>query len=131
MDTNVQVLSRSGGTETKNLSCMSSDIYGLLIKGEHKMNLVRKITQYQASDGTCFSSEAEAEAYEEMLRNPHFKQLKEKVEQLERTVAHLQHDLLMERSKNPFSDVAINRPPYQQPMYSYQAYNPATGKVEQ
>ena len=130
MDTNVQVLSGSGGTETENLSCMSSDIYGLLTR-EHKMNLVRKITQYQATDGTCFSSEAEAEAYEEMLRNPHFKQLKEKVEQLERTVSHLQHDLLIERTKNPFRDIQINRPPYQQPMFSYEAYNPATGKVEQ
>lgn len=33
MDTNIQVLSGSGGTETENLSCMSSDIYGLLTKG--------------------------------------------------------------------------------------------------
>lgn len=94
------------------------------------MNLVREIKQYQATDGACFDTREEAEAYEEMLQNPHFKKLKEKVEQLERTVSHLQHDLLMERSKNPFRDIQINRPPYQQPMYTeplpnYTAMNPA------
>lgn len=94
-------------------------------------SLIREIKQYQATDGTCFYTREEAEAYEEMLRNPHFKQLKEKVEQLERTVTHLQHDLLIERTKNPFKDIQINRPPYQQPMFSHEAYNPATGKVEQ
>lgn len=87
--------------------------------------MVKEIKQYQATDGTCFGTRVEAEQYEEMLQNPHYKTLKEKVEQLERTVNHLQHDLLMERSKNPFKDVMINRPPYLQP--SYTAYNPTTG----
>lgn len=99
------------------------------------MNLVREIKQYQATDGTCFNTRAEAEQYEEMLQNPHFKKLKEKVEQLERTVNHLQHDLLIERSKNPFKDVMINRPPFQQPMYSeplpnYTAVNPEQKEVK-
>ena len=92
--------------------------------------MVKEIKQYQATDGTCFGTRVEAEQYEEMLQNPHFKQLKEKVEQLERTVSHLQYDLITERSKNPFRDVAINRPPYQQPspmLYNHEAYNPATG----
>ena len=87
--------------------------------------MVKEIKQYQATDGTCFGTRVEAEQYEEMLQNPHYKTLKEKVEQLERTVNHLQHDLLMERSKNPFKDVMINRPSYLQP--SYTAYNPTTG----
>lgn len=93
------------------------------------MNLVREIKQYQTTDGTCFSTKEEAEQYAEMLKNPHFKKLKEKVKQLERTVNHLQHDLLMERSKNPFKDIMTNRPPYQQPMYT--AYNPVTRGEEQ
>lgn len=66
-----------------------------------------------ASDGTEFVDRESAEKYEEVMQNPHYKKLKEKVEQLERSVEHLQHDLLMERSKNPFRDVQINRPPYQ------------------
>ena len=66
-----------------------------------------------ASDGTEFVDRESAEKYEEIMQNPHYKKLKEKVEQLERSVEHLQHDLLMERSKNPFRDVQINRPPYQ------------------
>lgn len=62
-----------------------------------------------ASDGTEFTERKDAVAYEEIMQNPHYKKLKEKVEQLERTVEHLQHDLLMERSKNPFRDVALNQ----------------------
>ena len=71
-----------------------------------------------ASDGTEFKKKNDALAYEEIMQNPHYKKLKEKVEQLERSVEHLQHDLLIERSKNPFRDVQINRPPYQRgPFY--------------
>lgn len=95
------------------------------------MNLVREIKQYQTTDGTCFSTREEAEQYAEMLKNPHFKKLQERIEQLERTVTHLQHDLLIERTKSPFRDIQINRPPYQQPMFSHEAYNPATGRKEQ
>lgn len=46
------------------------------------MNLVREIKQYQATDGTCFDTRAEAEQYEEMLQNPHFKKLQEQIEKL-------------------------------------------------
>ena len=62
-----------------------------------------------ASDGTEFVDRESAEKYEEVMQNPHYKELKAKVEQLERTIEHLQHDLLMERSKNPFRDVALNQ----------------------
>lgn len=119
---------------------MSSDIYGHLIKGAKMKNEKKNLTGrsqlvgnsaivekrvWVASDGTEFADKESAEKYEEIMQNPHYKTLKEKVEQLERTVNHLQHDLLMERSKNPFKDVTINRPPYLQP--SYMAYNPTTG----
>ena len=60
-----------------------------------------------ASDGTEFVDRESAEKYEEIMQNPHYKTPKEKVEQLERTVSHLQHDLLMERSKNPFAPTAV------------------------
>lgn len=80
-----------------------------------------------ASDGTEFADRESAEKYEEIMQNPQYKMLKEKVEQLERTVSNLQYDLLIERSKNPFKDIMTNKPPYQQPMFPHEAYNPATG----
>ena len=51
-----------------------------------------------ASDGTEFLDKASAEKYEEVLQNPYYKELKTKVEQLERTIEHLQHDLTLSRS---------------------------------
>lgn len=89
------------------------------------MNLVREIKQYQATDGTCFSTRAEAEQYEEMLQNPHFKKLQERIEKLEADLVALRTEV---STKTWFRDVQINRPPYQM---SYMAYNPATGHPEQ
>lgn len=51
-----------------------------------------------ASDGTEFVDKASAEKYEEVLQNPYYKELKTKVEQLERTIEHLQHDLTLSRT---------------------------------
>lgn len=92
------------------------------------MNLVREIKQYQAPDGTCFNTKEEAEQYAEMLKNPHFKKLQERIEKLESDLLALKADVA---SKTWTPSAIINRPPYQQPMYSYQAYNPATGRKEQ
>lgn len=91
------------------------------------MNMVREIKQYQATDGTCFGTRAEAEKYEEMLQNPHFKKLQERIEKLETDLSALRIEV---STKSWFRDVQINRPPYQQPI-SYMAYNPATGQPEQ
>lgn len=80
-----------------------------------------------ASDGTEFADRESAEKYEEVLQNPFYKGSKTKVEELKAKVERLQHDLLIERSKNPFKDIMTNRPPYQQPMFSHEVYSPATG----
>lgn len=92
------------------------------------MNLVREIKQYQATDGTCFNTKEEAEQYEEMLRNPHFKKLQERIEKLESDLLALKVEVA---SKTWTPSAVINRPPYQQPIYSYEAYNQATGRKEQ
>lgn len=95
------------------------------------MNMVREIKQYQATDGTCFGTRAEAEQYEEMLQNPHFKKLQERIEKLEADLSALRIEV---STKTWFRDVQINRPPYQQPdtmLFDHQAYNPATGRPEQ
>lgn len=92
-----------------------------------KMNLVREIKQYQTTDGTCFSTREEAEQYAEMLKNPHFKKLQERIEKLEADLSALRTEV---STKTWFRDVQINRPPYQQPM-PYMAYNTATGLPEQ
>lgn len=95
------------------------------------MNLVREIKQYQATDGTCFDTRPEAEQYEEMLQNPHFKKLQERVEKLEAGLAALRTEV---STKSWIRDVQINRPPYQQPgtmLFDHYAYNPATGAPEQ
>lgn len=93
------------------------------------MNLVREIKQYQATDGTCFGTRVEAEEYEEMLQNPHFKKLQERIEKLESDLLTLKAEVA---SKTWTPPAVINRPPYQQPMmFSHEAYNPATGRREQ
>lgn len=100
------------------------------------MNMIREIKQYQATDGTCFNTREEAEQYEEMLQNPHFKKLQERIEKLETEnkdlsdkIGKLEIGLAALRTevstKSWFQDVQINRPPYQRPI-SYTAYNPAT-----
>ena len=88
--------------------------------------MIREIKQYQATDGTCFNTREEAEQYEEMLQNPHFKKLQERVEKLEADLSALRIEVL---KKGQFRDFAINRPPYQQPVL-YTGYNPATRKPE-
>lgn len=95
------------------------------------MNLVREIKQYQATDGTCFDTREEAEQYEEMLQNPHFKKLQERIEKLEADLSALRTEV---STKSWFRDVQINRPPYQRPdmmLFDHQAYNAATGLPEQ
>lgn len=87
------------------------------------MNLVKKITQYQTTDGTCFSSEAEAEAYEEMLRNPHFKKIQDRVARLERDMLEMEAKIASLRSEP-------TRPMWPQgpiATLNHEAYNPATG----
>ena len=91
------------------------------------MKIIREIKQYQATDGTCFGTREEAEQYEEMLQNPHFKKLQERIEKLEADLSALRIEV---STKLGFQDMHINHPPYQQPM-SYMTYNPATGRPEQ
>lgn len=88
--------------------------------------MIREIKQYQTTDGTCFNTREEAEQYEEMLQNPHFKKLQERVEKLEADLSALRTEV---STKSWISDVRINRPPYQQPM-PYMTYNTATGRPE-
>ena len=95
------------------------------------MNLVREIKQYQATDGTCFGTRGEAEEYEEMLQNPHFKKLQERIEKLEADLSALRIEV---STKTWFRDAMINRPPYQRPdmmSFDHQAYNAVTGQPEQ
>lgn len=92
-----------------------------------KMNSIKEIKQFQATDGTCFDTWDEAVQYEEMLQNPHFKKLQERIEKLEADLSALRIEV---STKTWFQDVRINRPPYQQPI-SYTAYNPATKQAEQ
>ena len=77
--------------------------------------MIQEIKQYQTTDGTCFGTRVEAEEYEEMLQNPHFKKLQERIEKLEADLSALRIEV---STKSWFQDVRINRPPYQQPMYS-------------
>lgn len=58
------------------------------------MNMIREIKQYQATDGTCFGTRVEAEEYEEMLQNPHFKKLQERIEKLENEVRELRAEII-------------------------------------
>lgn len=57
------------------------------------MKLVREIKQYQATDGACFNTREEAEQYEEMLQNPHFKKLQERIEKLEQEIRTMKMDI--------------------------------------
>ena len=94
------------------------------------MKMIREIKQYQTTDGTCFNTREEAEQYEEMLQNPHFKKLQERVEKLEADLVALRVEV---STKSWIGDVRINRPPYQQPgttLFGHYAYNPATGQPE-
>lgn len=56
--------------------------------------MIREIKQYQATDGTCFGTRVEAEEYEEMLQNPHFKKLQERIEKLENEVRELRAEII-------------------------------------
>ena len=97
------------------------------------MNLIREIKQYQATDGTCFGTRVEAEEYEEMLQNPHFKKLQERIEKLENEVRELRTEIIGIRTTPKINPDIY---PWQQPQvrftpFSYQAYNNATGLPEQ
>lgn len=93
--------------------------------------MIKEIKQYQAADGSCFASKAEAEAYEEMLRNPHFKKIQDRIEQLE-------HEILAMKAEIATLHRAPAKPSWPggpQVMFNgddrvplcHEVYNPATG----
>ena len=73
------------------------------------MNMIREIKQYQAPGGTCFNTKEEAEEYAELLKNPQFKKLQERIEKLEADLSALRIEV---STKSWFRDAVINRPPY-------------------
>lgn len=85
--------------------------------------MIKEIKQYQAADGSCFASKTEAEAYEEMLRNPHFKKIQDRIEQLERDILAMKADIAT-LHREPARPSWPGRP---QVMLNSEAYNPATG----
>ena len=88
---------------------------------------IKEIKKYQTEDGSVFDTQKEAEEYAELLKNPHFKKLQERIEKLEADLSALRIEV---STKTWFRDAQINRTPYQQPI-SYMAYNPNTEQAEQ
>ena len=88
---------------------------------------IKEIKKYQTEDGSVFDTEKEAQEYVQLTSTGLYKNLVERVKKLEADLSALRIEV---STKSWFPDVAINRPPYQQPM-SYMAYNPATGQSEQ
>ena len=85
--------------------------------------MIKEVKQYQAADGTCFTSKAEAEAYEEMLHNPHFKKIQDRIARLERDMLEIEAKIASLRSEP-------TRPMWPQgpiATLNHEAYNPATG----
>ena len=95
--------------------------------------MVKEVKQYQAADGSCFSSKAEAEAYEEMLRNPHFKKIQDRIEKLEQEMATMRVEIATLHREPAKPSWPIGQPimydQYRRPQteFNYKAYNPATG----
>ena len=95
--------------------------------------MVKEVKQYQAADGTCFTSKAEAEAYEEMLHNPHFKKIQDRIEKLEHDILTIKAEIatLHREPAKPSWPIgtAIMYDQYHKPQteFNYKAYNPATG----
>lgn len=88
---------------------------------------IKEIKKYQTEDGTVFDTMKEAEEYVQLTSTDLYKSLIERVKKLEQDLAALKIEV---STKSWFSDVRINRPPYQQPLYPYIAYNQATGQPE-
>ena len=88
---------------------------------------IKEIKKYQTEDGTVFDTEEEAQEYVQLTNTGLYKSLVERVQKLEQELVALRIEV---STKGWLRDVAINRPPYQQPI-SYMGYNPATGQPEQ
>ena len=92
---------------------------------------IKEIKKYQTEDGTVFDTEEEALEYVQLTSTGLYKSLVERVQKLEQELIALKIEV---STKSWFRDVAINRPPYQQPstmLFDHQAYNTATGLPEQ
>ena len=93
--------------------------------------MVKEVKQYQAADGSCFASKAEAETYEEMLHNPHFKKIQDRIEKLEHDILTIKAEIAT-LHREPAKPVWPGGP---QVMFNgddrvplcHEAYNPATG----
>lgn len=88
-----------------------------------KIDMVREIVKYQATDGTEFNTEEEAKMYQELLRNPQFKKMQERIDKLEQDLMTVKVEIAT-LHREPATKPIWPQPG---PMYSYQAYNPATG----
>lgn len=92
---------------------------------------IKEIKKYQTEDGTVFDTEEEALEYVQLTSTGLYKSLVERVQKLEQELIALKTEV---STKGWFREVAINRPPYQQPgtmLFDHQAYNTATGLPEQ
>lgn len=58
-----------------------------------KIDMVREIVKYQATDGTEFNTEEEAKMYQELLRNPQFKKMQERIDKLEQEILTMKIDI--------------------------------------
>lgn len=88
-----------------------------------KIDMVREIVKYQATDGTEFNTEEEAHLYQEMLRNPQFKKMQGRIDKLEQEILTMKTDIatLHREPARP------SWPGGPQVMLNSEAYNPATG----
>lgn len=94
---------------------------------------IKEIKKYQTEDGSIFDTEEEATEYAQLTNCGLYKSLVERVQKLEREILALQTKIA---TLDWTSSVRINRPPYQQPMYSeplpnYTVMNTPTENKEQ
>lgn len=88
-----------------------------------KIDMVREIVKYQATDGTEFSTEEEAKMYQELLRNPQFKKMQERIEKLEQNILAMKMDIAT-LHREPARPVWPQGPIA---TLNNEVYNPATG----
>ena len=87
---------------------------------------IKEIKKYQTEDGSVFDTEQEATEYAQLTNNGLYKNLVERVQKLEREIVLLQTKV----AKLDWTSAQINKPPFQQPIYSeplpnYTVMNPA------
>ena len=72
-----------------------------------KTSMIREVKMFQAPDGKLFDNWNDACAYEQMLNNPEYQKLKNRIDVLEKEIERLKQPISINKDSIPFQQPIV------------------------